>query len=99
MLRYGNPPFIASSFNPPFIASSFTGATNVFTKSFSNVTSISVAAPLTHLEGDDKRLMTGNMNKSSSLGPQAALPLSYSAKANNIKGKKEKKKKKDELKN
>lgn len=56
------------------------------------MTSISVAAPFTHLEGDDKRLMTGNMNKSSSLGPQAALPLSYSAKANNIKAKKKKKK-------
>lgn len=60
------------------------GAIKTVTKSFSNMASKSVAAPLTYLEGDDSRLMTGNMNKSSSLRTHAVLSTTYSTRANKI---------------
>lgn len=66
------------------IASSFFVATSVFTRSFFNVTSNSVAAPLTPLEGDDMRLMAGNTNKSSSYKIDAVLSISYPAVADVI---------------
>lgn len=64
MLRDGYP---ASSAGLSF------GAIITVTKSFCNTTSTSVAVPLMYLEGEDSRLMTGNMNKSSSLGAHEVL--------------------------
>lgn len=47
---------------PASIAGLSLGAIKTVTKIFCNRTSTSVAAPLTYLEVDDSRLMTGNMN-------------------------------------
>lgn len=50
------------------------------TKSFSNMIRKSVAALLTDLEGEDKRLMTGNISKSSSLRVHDVRPTTNSVK-------------------
>lgn len=69
---------------PPGIIEPFLGATTKTTKSSSNIESKSVATALTDSEGDDSRLMTGKMNRSSSLRPHASLPTTYSEEANTI---------------
>lgn len=69
VLRDGNP--------SSFTGLSF-GATKSSTKSFSRMIRTSVAAPLTDLEVDDKRLMTGNINKSSSCRTYSLPPTTYS---------------------
>lgn len=66
--------------NPASFVVLFLGATKSSSKSFSKMIRRSAAAPLTDLEVEDKRLMTGNVNKSSSCRACAVLPTIYSEK-------------------
>lgn len=66
--------------NPPSVASPAFGAFDSSTRTFSSVTSNSAASPLIDLDVDDNRLMTGNVNKSSSLIAHLTLSTSYSEK-------------------
>lgn len=68
--------------------STFFGATEIFAKSLSNNERKSIAAALTDIDGDARRLIIGKINMNSSLKEHVALPTTYSANTNNKKKKK-----------
>lgn len=69
--------------NPTGVVVTFFGAADIVAKSVSNNERKSIAAALTDLDGDARRLIIGKTNTSSSLKEHEALPITYSADTNN----------------